>query len=256
MPSEITGTDDNNSMATLRMIGGGKSFARRLAVLVLLEILRAQHSGAQTVQTLPEVDAYVKVNPSFRFNFQAKETKEGGDPTQAEIGPSLDFYIKPLVRLQNPTEFELDDSKSRFTVISIGYRYMPQANGVQTINRMEPVVTFHSPAEARFLLSDKNRADLDWQGGDFTWRYRNRFQIERVLQLGAYHPVPYASAEFFYESQYQKWSDTAIYAGCVLPIGKRFQLDTYYEHQNNTGKRPNQQLNQVGLVLNVYFLAK
>ena len=128
MPSEITGTDDD-SMATLRMIGVGNSFVRSLAVLALLEILRAQHSGAQTVQTLPEVDAYVKVNPSFRFNFQAKETREGGDPTQAEIGPSLDFYIKPLVRLQNPTEFELDDSKSRFTVISIGYRYMPQANG-------------------------------------------------------------------------------------------------------------------------------
>jgi len=33
-----------------------------------------------------------------------------------------------------------------------------------------------------FLLSDRNRANLDWQGGSFTWRYRNRVQLERTLK--------------------------------------------------------------------------
>lgn len=90
---------------------------------------------------------------------------------------------------------------------------------------------------------------------------------ERQLHLALSQPVstgegdcdsflsltPYASAEFFYESEYGKWSDTAIYAGCLFPIGKHVQIDSYYEHQNNTGKSPNQQLNQLGLVLNFYF---
>jgi hypothetical protein len=125
-----------------------------------------------------------------RFTFQAKATREGGRPEQAEIGPSLDFYLRPLIRLKNVTEFDLDDAKSRPLVFSIGYRYMPQANGASPINRMEPVVTFHFPIPARFLLSDRNRADIDWQAGKFSWRYRNRVQIERTLTIGSYHLTP------------------------------------------------------------------
>jgi hypothetical protein len=45
----------------------------------------------------------------------------------------------------------------------------------------------------------------------------------------------------------------ALYAGCLLPLSKHFQFDPYYEHQNITSKKPNQQLNQLGLILNMYF---
>ena len=192
----------------------------------------------------------------MRFTFQVKETRECGDPTQAEIGPSLDFYVKPLVKLKGATEFDLDDSKSRFLVLTIGYRYLPQASGAPGTNRLEPVVTLNLPMKGRFLLTDRSRADIDWQNSSFTWRYRNRFQIERTLRLGSYHLSPYSSAEFFYESQYSKWSDTALYAGCLFPIGKHVEFDTYYEHQNNTGKSPNQQLDQLGIVLNLFFSVK
>ena len=34
---------------------------------------------------------------------------------------------------------------------------------------------------------------------------------------------------------------------------KHFEFDPYYEHQNVTNKHPNQQFNQFGLILNVYF---
>jgi hypothetical protein len=42
-------------------------------------------------------------------------------------------------------------------------------------------------------------------------------------------------------------------AGCLFPIGKHVEFNPYYEHQNNTGKSPNQQLNQLGLMLSLYF---
>ncbi len=112
------------------------------------------------------------------------------------------------------------------------------------------------PMVGKFLLSDRNRGDLDWKSSNFTWRYRNRFQVERSLTIRSYHPSPYASAEFFYESKYGKWSDTAIYVGCLFPIRKRVEFNPYYEHQNNTGGSPNQQLNQLGLMLNLYFSTK
>ena len=225
-------------------------------ILVSLLVLACLPAHAQIDQLLPEIDAYGKLSSDLRVWFQAKQTREDGSPVQAEIGPSLDFYFKPMVRLKGATEFDLDDSESRPLVFSIGYRYLPQANGAPATNRFEPIVTFNFPLKGKILLSDRNRGDLDWKNGSFTWRYRNRIQLEKTLRWNSYHWTPYVSSEFFYDSQYSKWSDTAIYAGCLFPIGKHFQFDPYYEHQNSTGKSPNQQYNQLGLMLNIFFQAK
>jgi hypothetical protein len=211
------------------------------------------HAQTSSTEFLPEIDAHLKVHSNMRFVFQAKDTREGGGSTEAEVGPSIDFYLKPLVKLTENSAFDPDDAKSRPLVLSIGYRYVPSP-GKAPVDRMEPVAIFHLPTRGRILISDRNRADLDWPtSGNFTWRYRNRLTLERRVTVHSYHPAPYASAEVFYESQYKKWSTTALYAGCLFPIGKHVQFDPYYEHQNNTGKPPNQQLNQFGLALNLYF---
>ncbi len=164
----------------------------------------------------------------------------------------MEFYLKPLIKLKKITIFDLDDAKSRPLVLALGYRYLPAADKPST-NRMEPVATSHFPLKAGLLATDRNRADLDWSNGGFSWRYRNRFTVERRFTIHSYHPAPYVSAEAFYESQYGKWSSTDLYAGCLMPLGKHVQLDPYYEHQNNTGKHPNEQVNAGGLILNLYF---
>jgi hypothetical protein len=221
--------------------------------LLLFALTMALPAAAQTDQFLPEIDAYYKVTSPVRIWFQAKETNEAGAPVTAEIGPSLDIYVKSPLKFADVTAFDLDDSRSRFLVISVGYRYLPTPGSPPT-NRMEPLFTLNYPVQRiGLLLSDRNRADLDWKAGTFTWRYRNRVQLERTLKVRSYHLSPYASAEFYYESLYGKWSDTAIYAGCLFPVGKHFEINPYYEHQNITGKSPNQQLNQAGLMLNMFF---
>ena len=225
---------------------------RLLALVVLLPSVISARAQTSTTEFFPEFDVYATLNSKVRLVFQAKETREGGDPTQAELGPSIDFYLKPLIKLKNVTAFDLDDAKSRPLVLSIGYRYLPSPNK-PTVNRMEPVATFHIPLTGRILITDRNRADLDWSQGGFAWRYRNRPTVERQFAIHSYHPAPYVSAEFFYESRYAKWSTTDLYAGCLLPLGKHFELDPYYEHENNTGESPNQQVKAGGLILNLYF---
>jgi hypothetical protein len=84
-------------------------------------------------------------------------------------------------------------------------------------------------------------------------RYRNRLTVDRTFAIGSYHLIPYAAAEPFYESQYGKWSTTSLYAGSLLPVGKHVQFNTYYEHDDNTGKLQNQQVNSAGLALYLYF---
>ena len=223
-------------------------------VLLALCCSDGSAQSSQQAQFLPEVDAYLKLNPDIRVSFQAKDTREGGDPTQAEIGPSMEFYLKPLVRLTEITDFDLDDAKKRPLVLAAGYRYL-SAPGKPGTNRIPIAVTSHLPLTAKLLLTDRNRVDLDWSNG-FTWRYRNMLCLERTVAIRSYHLIPYASAEIYYESQYGKVSTTELYAGSQLPLGKHFQLVPYYEHQNNTGKHPNKQLHGIGLTLNIYLSKK
>jgi hypothetical protein len=118
---------------------------------------------------------------------------------------------------------------------------------------METLVTLHFPLKAGFLISDRNRADLDWKSGTFTWRYRNKLTVERTVAIHSYHLIPYVAAEPYYVDKYHKWSTTDLYAGCLFPVGKRVQFNAYYEHENNTGKHPNQPVNDLGLALDLFF---
>jgi hypothetical protein len=93
--------------------------------LVCLACLPAR---AQNVQFLPEVDAHLNPNSSFRVYLEAKDDRDGGDPDQFAIGPSIQLYPKPLIKLNEVKKFDLDDTKSRFLVLETGYRYITAPN--------------------------------------------------------------------------------------------------------------------------------
>jgi hypothetical protein len=107
--------------------------------------------------------------------------------------------------------------------------------------------------KAGFHGSDRNRADLDWKSGSFTWRYRNKLTLDRTFSIRSHHLIPYITAEPFYESQYSKVSTTSLYAGCLFRVGKHAEFNAYYEHDNNTNKHPNKQVSSVGLTLYLFF---
>ena len=225
---------------------------RLQAAGIALLLLAAYSVGnAQNVTFLPETDVYLKLGPSWRAYVQAKNDQDAGGSPELSIGPSIQRYVKPLIKLKNVTVFDLDDSKKRALVLEAGYRYITGSNEVPE-NRVEAIATSHFPMKAQFLISDRNRADLDWKNG-FTWRYRNKLTIERNFSVQSYHFIPYAAAEAYYESQYAKWSTTDLYAGCLFPVGKYVQFDPYYRHENNTGKAPNQQQNAIGLAVYFFF---
>lgn len=219
------------------------------ALLVAMVRLPA---GAQTLQFLPEIDVYANVGSHAQFWFQAKQTREDGAPNQAEVGPSFDFFVKPLLKLKTVAGFNLDDSKQRLLVLSVGYRYLPSP-GSPSQNRVLLMATSNLPFKGGVLVSDRNRLEINYTNGNPSWRYRNRLTLQRTIGIQSYHPSPYASAEFYYNSGYDKWSTTSIDAGCIFPLGRMTEIDPYYEHQNNTGSSPNHQVNALGLILNIYL---
>jgi hypothetical protein len=221
-------------------------------IMALLFSSAGISARAQSLEFVPETDTYLKLNSVVRAYLQAKDDRDEGASNQLSIGPSLQFYVKPLVKLKQITTFDLDDSKPRALVFETGYRSVTAPNALP-INRMETLVTFHFPLKAGFLISDRNRADLDWTSETFTWRYRNKLTLERTVAIHTYHLIPYVAAEPYYVDKYHKWSTTDLYAGCLFPVGKHVQFDAYYEHENNTGKHPNQQTNQIGVALHLFF---
>ena len=222
-----------------------------LAVLVL-PIISSLAAEAQVSQFLPEIDTYVGIHAGSQVWFQAKQTREDQAPTQAEIGPGLDFFFKPLVKLGNATLFDLDQSKQRLLVLSVGYRYLPSPDSPSE-NRILLMATSNLPMKGALLISDRNRLEVNFTGGDTYWRYRNKLTLQRAIRIDSYHPSLNASAEVYYNSRYDKWSTTAIYAGCIFPLGKKIELNPYYEHQNSTGRSPNTQINAAGLILNIFL---
>ena len=224
----------------------------RWMLVVPLLFLPCLPARGQDVQFIPEIDAYLKLNSIVRVYLEAKDDRDGGDSTQFAVGPSIQLYLKPLLKLKKITVLDLDDSKSRALVLEAGYRRII-APGAPPEDRMAVAATSHFPLKAGFLITDRNRADLDWKKGIFTWRYRNKLTLERTFAIHSYHLIPYVAAEPFYESQYSKWSTTSLYAGSLFPVGKHFEFNPYYEHDNNTGKHPNKQVNSAGLALYLFF---
>jgi uncharacterized protein DUF2490 len=225
--------------------------AAGLAVLIAALTLPVAGQN-QSLQSWPEIDAYWKVNSNLRASFFAASTLEDRQGKSAEIGPNIDFFFKPLVKLKTITVFQLDKSKERPLMLRLGYRYMPSTDG-RTEHRGMIEATGRAPLMRGALLSDRNRLDLRSIGGEFSWRYRNRLSAERTVAIYGYHFTPYLRVEGFYDSRYQKWSRTAETIGIIFPFRKRYEIEPYYEHQNDTSTPPNRQVKGLGYVLSMYF---
>lgn len=221
-------------------------------VLVVLVAFLSPSAKSQTYQTWPEVSTYVSLKQDLRLYVIATTTRENGQGTDAEIGPNLDIYFKPLLKLEKFTIFQLDKSKSRPLLLRMGYRYMPSTSG-PTEHRGVLEATGRLPLTSGFLISDRSRADLRFISGEFSWRYRNRLTVERTVSIRSYHFTPYVRGEVYFDSNYEKWSRTSEIMGIAFPIRKHTEIEPYFEHQNDTGKSPNRQINALGLALNLYF---
>jgi len=129
---------------------------------------------------------------------------------------------------------------------------MPSTDG-PTEHRGLLEATGRYPLVGVVLLSDRNRLDLRSIDGEIARRYRNRITAERTVSIGSYHSVPYLRVEAYYDNDFHKWSRTAESAGWILPFRRHYEIEPYYEHQNETGPARNRQVNALGLVLIMYF---
>ena len=209
---------------------------------------------AQSNQVWPETSTFIKVTDQMRFYFLMTTVKEERTSTEGEVGPNFDFYVKPLRKLNRWAGFRLDESKTRLLMVRVGYRYIfPFGADGSDEHRGVVEVTSRCPLTHGLQVSDRSRVDLRDIDGTFSWRYRNRLTVEREFSAGRFRFGPYARGEIYYDSRFDKVSRTALIAGSSFPITRHFEVEGYFEHQNDSGGSSNRTVNAVGMVANFYF---
>jgi hypothetical protein len=226
---------------------------RGALLAALLIVSHGIDPRAQTSEVWPEVSTFVKMTDHTRFYFLATTVKEGRDSTSAEIGPNFDFYLQPIRNRKHFAGFRLDESKNRLLLLRVGYRYLPTFGGDDPDEHRGVFEgTARHPLVGGVLVSNRNRIDFRFIGGDHSLRYRNRLSLERELSLGALRVNPYARFEGFYDTRVSKWSRTESTAGAAFPAG-RWELEGYFAYQHDTGGSSNRTVHAVGAVVNIYF---
>ena len=228
---------------------------RRLAACIVLQwVLLAAPGFGQANQLWPEVDTYVRLTPQTRLFISQQSTREESNATQVDVGFHLDLFLKPLRGQQWFRSHPRDESKSRYLLLRVGYHYIaPLGTSDKPENRIMLEATPRYPLRLGFVLADRNRSDLRFTPDGFSWRYRNRAALEKTVHAHDYVFDTYARAEVWYDNSCGRWSRTLVQLGAEFPIREKVSFESYYERQNNTSTRPNQQLNGVGLILNLHL---
>jgi len=119
-------------------------------LIAALLVLRSTTLHAQTTVTayLPEFDSYFRLGSNVRLVFQANGYMEDGDLNHAQVGPSLEFNLRPFKNLKKITVFDLDDMKCMPVVLTVDYRYL--------LSSVQPAIQRLQPSSCSYSLSRPN----------------------------------------------------------------------------------------------------
>jgi len=141
----------------------------------------------------------------------------------------------------------------------VSYRYIenePTPTRSSTEHRIFAEVTSRTPLKLGFNVSDRNR--IEWRNINeaVSWRYRNRLQFERPVNL-AFHGherkvTPYVAGESQYDTRYRTWNRNQLYVGARLPLTTHVTFDGFYMKQWDARTRPGF-LNVVGAYWRLEF---
>ena len=105
---------------------------------------------------------------------------------------------------------------------------------------------------AEIWLEGRVRADLRWIDGDYSTRYRLKFETNREFTARGRSIVPYFNIEWFYDSRYDGWSRTLYQAGSEFTLDEFVRFEVYLARQDTRLPSPSD-LNALGAIIKWYF---
>jgi hypothetical protein len=213
----------------------------------------AAPSAAQdvTTQFWPEIDTFVRLSDDMRIYVPISKTREGTDDSDQDgtTGIYLDYYTLPLAKIHvlGPA----NAPRKHRLLLRAGYGYTVAGGGQPATNTLTAEVTGRLSLPWELLVSDRNRFDLNFSGGEFEPRYRNRVRLERNVDIGKPSLTPYVYGEFFYDFDDGDWVKIRATAGVEFHLWERFVPEVYFQRDFLSGSSGD--VKGIGLVLSIYL---
>jgi hypothetical protein len=197
----------------------------------------AHAQGTQSYEFWPEINLIYRLDDRTKLIGLADtaRNRDSGTSYQAEVGGAVDH---------------------RFTdVISgrIGYRHAWATDGGSfREDRLLTEQTFRVPLPSKVMVDFRTREDFRWLDTGFSFRARERIQVQRDTTICSYTFTPYTSTEIYFDSRYGAFARYRLIAGINLPIGGPFSIEPYLARQVDFATTGNA-TNAIGLILAATF---
>jgi len=215
---------------------------RMLRTLILAGALVAGAAHVAAAQQTdmefwPELNVYVRLSPdvrTFTIVTPTREVDQGqfGDIADWQVGQFIEVGLRPLIHAR-AAQSRRDSSRLKYLRLRSGIEYQGLP-GTKTEWRLVEELTPRLSLPGDVLLAWRNRGEARWIDGVFSWRYRTRVWFEREFRAGRSATlVPYASAEPFYDSRYDRFIRLRCQFGTAAPLSPRFVPEINYTYQTD-----------------------
>jgi len=222
---------------------------------LLFILLTPAFSQNQTTNEFwPEAQLFYELQPGLRLVISAKRERDI-DFKNTETGAELEYSFHRRRPIIDSPWVDLDATRRALVSIRIGYKYKLAFDEPRPVHENRPHAEFTTRKVFIGNILVSNRALWEFRlisGSPYSWRYRNRLQVEKDLRLNRYSFTCYLAGEPFYNSGKSSWNQFRFSTGVVLPVGRRLAVEPYYLRQIINDSEP-RYTNALGLVGKVYW---
>jgi Protein of unknown function (DUF2490) len=204
--------------AQSRRIAGGR------ALFLSVTLMTGAAARAEVTDEIwPELDLWFHLTEPLRLLLSGSGTRdsESGDKSQGTFAAYFDYRAAQNISVRAGYEY-LENLK-----LSTGARASVEHRQVYDFN-------YYWRLADDAQIADRTRVDVRDLGGHITYRFRNRLLFNHELEVRQVRLIPYASAEVFYDTQYDQVNRLQFRLGTTLPTGPNIAWDFYLARQRDT----------------------
>lgn len=192
---------------------------------------------ATATEWWPELDVFYQPAKRQRtFLELSAQTEREGPKHQASAGLYQDY-------LWLPAGFARAGYRFTFSTRDASYR---ESRLVGELN-----LTLASSPAFRFV--NRVRGELRWVNNEYSYRVRERVQIQRMSQAPrGFRPAPYVTFEAYYDSRFDTIERLAGRIGVEAQLGGPVSIDLYIARQDNSRGEPDA-VNALGVTLKLSY---
>jgi len=244
-------------------VAGRVAFVLAVGSAPLASARAAAQDPETSHQLWPEANVYVRLSDASRLYFllasvreRDAETGELSKISDIQVGAHIEFGLVPFGR-RATLQARYDAHRLSYLRLRFGLRYQTSFDDDEPPRYEEwrgiVELTPRASLPGGLLAAQRNRVDLRWIHGDFSWRYRPRLWLEREFRVGPQLAlVPYGSAEVFWDSRYDDWVRTRYQLGAAVPLKPWLAPEVYYAFQRD--EQPTRSYTRaLGVVVALYF---